>query len=168
MTHINFGTLVPLVVAIIAGGLGCVLLILSWQLKRKDSITSHWLPVQGVVLSSEVKEYRPVATTNEDQTTFAPLVRYQYICNGHTYLGIRVTFNNIRYSKVKAEQVASQYSTGDTVTVYYDPLHSEESVLEKDISNYSSLRLSGLISLALSFGSLCIAILVLWLEKALQ
>ncbi|NLF50087.1 MAG: DUF3592 domain-containing protein [Leptolinea sp.] len=168
MVHINFGTFIPLFLAILSGGLGCAFLVLSWQRKRKETITSQWLPTQGIILSSELKEYRASGTTSNGESTFAPLVRYQYTCNGRTYGGIRITFSSVNYSRGKAEQISNRYSPGDAITVYYDPLHPEEAVLEKETNITNSLRMTGLVLLTLGFGSLCITALVFLAEKTFQ
>ncbi len=165
MVHVNFGTLIPLIMAILSFGLGCVSLVLSWQRKRKESVTSRWLPAQGIVLSSEVKEYRSSGTEGTIQTAFAPLVRYQYTCNGHTYPGIRITISAGNFSRLKAEQIAARYPVGHTITAFYDPLHPEEAVLEKETSHTQTLKIAGLILLALGIGSFCITTLVFWSEK---
>lgn len=168
MAHINFGTLIPLIIAILSFGLGCIFLVLSWKRKRKEAITNRWLPAQGIVLSSEVKEYRSSGTQGATQITYAPLVRYQYTCNGHTYPGIRIALSAGNHSRLKAEQIAARYPVGQTITAYYDPLHPEEAVLEKDYSHTHTLKMAGLILLAIGIGSFCITTMVFWSEKTFQ
>jgi hypothetical protein len=168
LNNINFGTLIPLVFAILAGGLGCVLIILSWQRKRKEIITGSWLPTQGVILSSEVKEHRAVKAANNDQTMFTPMVHYQYTLGSRTFSGLRITFNPVEYSRKKAEQVVNRYPPSTQVTIYYDPLHPEEAVLERHVNDYQTIFITGLVLSALGIGSLCMTMLVFWVEKAIR
>ncbi len=145
-----------------------MLIVISWQKKRREPVTASWLQAQGSILASEVKEQRVVDQGKEGQSTFSPLVRYQYACNGRSYTGIRVSYTNDDYSRTRAEQIVSRYSPGSSVTVYYDPLHPSEAVLEKDTNSYNSTRTTGLILLVLGLGSTCIATMVFLLEKTFQ
>ncbi len=152
LNNINFGTLIPLVIGILAGGLGCALIVIAWQRKRKENITGSWVPTQGVILSSEVKEHRAVNPGNSNQTVFSPMVRYRYTCAGRSFSGFRVTFNPVNYTREKAEQVANQYTPGSQISIYYDPLHPEEAVLERSIHNYNIILTTGLVLFALGLG----------------
>jgi hypothetical protein len=165
---INFGTLIPLVIGILAGGLGCILMVISWQKKRSEPITGSWLPTQGIILSSEVKEHRAVNPGTNNQTVFSPMVKYQYTCAGRSFSGFRITFNAVDYTSVQAEKIANRYIPGSQVTIFYDPLHPEETVLERSNNNYNMIFTAGLVLLAVGMGSFCMTLLVFWTEKAIR
>jgi hypothetical protein len=157
-----------LVIGILAGGLGCALIVISWQRKRSEPVTASWLPTQGIILSSEVKEHSAVNPGNSNQTFFSPLVRYQYTCAGRSFSGFRITFNSVDFSQSRAEQIANRYAPGSQATIYYDPLHPEEAVLERSSTNYTVFLTSGLVLLALGLGSFCMTMLIFWTEKAIH
>jgi hypothetical protein len=168
LNSINFGTLIPLVIGILAGGLGSALIVIAWQKKRSIPITDSWLPAQGNILSSEVKEHSAVNPGSNSQTVFSPMVRYQYTCAGRSFSGFRLTFNPVDYTRSQAEQIANRFSPGNQATIYYDPLHPEEAVLERSTNNYNLIFTSGLVLFALGLGSFCMTLLVFWTEKAVR
>jgi hypothetical protein len=168
LNNINPGTLIPLVVAILAGGLGCALVVISWKKKRNDPATGAWLPTQGTIISSEVKEHRAVNPESASKTVFSPMVRYQYSCVGRVFSGFQITFDAVEYSRNQAEQIAGSYLPGSPVTVYYDPSHPEQAVLQRSRNNFHTLFICGLISLVLGFASFCMTLLVFWTEKVIH
>lgn len=168
MSSINFGTLIPLVIAIIAGGSGCILVILAWQKKRRESVTGSWLPTQGVILSSTVKEHRAVDGADPDRVVYTPLVRYQYTLGSRTYTGMRITFSPVRYTRQKADQAANRYPPSTPVTIYYDPLHPEEAVLEQHATDHQTFFTLGIVFSVLGLGSMCITLLVFLVERTIH
>jgi hypothetical protein len=168
VSSINFGTLIPLVIAILAGGAGCILVILAWKKKRREAVTGSWLPTQGVVLSSTVKEHRAVNGNGSDQVMFSPLVRYQYTLGSRTYTGMRVTFSPVQYTHQKAEQTANRYPPSSPVTIYYDPLHPEEAVLEQHSIDHQIFYTLGIVLAVLGLGSMCITLLVFLVERSIH
>lgn len=168
MNTINPGTLIPLVISILTGGLGCALLVISWKKKRNIPATDAWQPAQGTIISSEVKEHHAVNPEISGKTVFSPMVRYQYTCAGRVFTGFQITFDAIEYTRDQAEQIAGSYLPGSQVTVYYDPSHPDQAVLRRSRNNYHTVLICGLISLTLGFASLCMTLLVFWIEKAIR
>jgi len=166
LNNINLGTLIPLVFSILAGGAGCALIVMALHRKRTEITTNSWLPAAGVILSSEVKEHQSIKPGNQDRTVFSPLVHYQYTCTGRTFAGLRVTFNQLEYTESKAREIADRYVAGAPVTVYYDPLHPEEAVIERNTTRYQSILTTGLVLFALGAGSFCMTFVIYWAEKA--
>jgi hypothetical protein len=164
--NINFGTLIPILIGILAGGLGCVFFVLAWQRKRKEDITKTWQPTPGIILTSEVKEHNAIDPAQKNKTVSTPMVRYQYVCAGNSYTGYRITFNPVEYSLAKAQQIVSHFSPGSSVTVFFDPLHPDEAVLERNTRGFNLLFSAGLVLFALGSGSCCISLLVFWIGKA--
>ncbi|MEI8130958.1 MAG: DUF3592 domain-containing protein [Leptolinea sp.] len=166
--NINFGTLIPILIGILAGGSGCAFLVLAWQRKRTEAITKSWQPAPGIILTSEVKEHKAVDPAQVNKTVFTPMVRFQYSCAGKSYTGYRITFNPVEYSQSKAQKIATRFLPGIAVTVFYDPLHPEEAVLERNTRGFNFLFSTGLVLFALGIGSCFISLLVFWIGKAVR
>jgi len=164
--NINLGTLIPILIGIMAGGMGCTFLVLAWKRKRREDITKTWQPAPGIILTSEVKEHKAINPVQNNNVVFTPMVRYQYSCVGKSYTGHRITFNFVEYSQEKAQQMLSRFIPGTAVTVFYDPLHPEEAVLERNSRGFNLLYSTGLVLFALGIGSCCISFLVFWIGKA--
>lgn len=167
MANINFGTLIPIIISILAGGLGCIFFVLAWKRKKKEEITKTWQVTPGIILSSEVKEHGAVDPELVNKSVFTPIVRYQYICAGNSYTGFRITLNSVEYSHEKAQQIVARFSPGSSVSVYYDPLHPQEAILERNTRGFNILLVTGLILFNLGVGSCCMALLVFWIGKSL-
>jgi hypothetical protein len=165
LTNINFGTLIPLLIGILAGGFGSILLVLAWRQKRKEDISKTWQPAPGTILTSEIREHNSVDPADPDRIVTTPIVRYQYTCAGKSFNGYRISFNSMEYSKAKAQQIVSRYAPGSSITVYFDPLHPEEAVLERNLRGVNLLFSTGLVLFALGMGACCISILVYWIVK---
>jgi hypothetical protein len=163
---INFGTLIPILVSILSGCLGCAFLVLAWQRKRKEDITKTWLPAPGIILTSELKEHNSVDPALRNNTVFTPMVRYQYSCAGKTFTGYRISFNSMEYSHKNAQQIVTRFTEGSSVTVFFDPHHPEEAILERNARGFNLMFSTGLILLAVGLGSCCISLLVFWIGKA--
>lgn len=166
MATINFGTLIPILISILAGGLGGVFFVLAWQRKRREDVTKNWQSTPGIILTSEVKEHNAVDPAQPGKTIFTPMVRYQYVCAGNSFTGFRITLNSVEYSREKAQQIAARFSPGSSVTVFYDPLHPQEAILERNTRGFNILLVTGLILFNLGIGACCIALLVFWIGKS--
>ena len=164
LASINLGTLIPLIIAILAGGSGCALLVVAWQKRRDEPITGSWQPAQGTILSSQIQEHRAIDPQN-NRTIFTPLVRYQYTCVGRSYSGYRISFRSQEYSRAEAEQIAARYTPGNQVTLYYDPLHPSEAVLEQSNDHSRVIQTIGTGLLVTGIASFRITLLVFWAEK---
>ena len=99
--NINFGTLIPILIGILAGGMGSVLFILAWRRKRKEDISKTWQPAPGVILTSEIKEHNTVDPADASRTIITPIVRYQYTCAGKSFNGYRISFNTVELQQGK-------------------------------------------------------------------
>lgn len=105
---------------------------------RRDAVESpHWPSVAGTMRQSfiEEKSVRQRARSVE----FRPQVEYEYIVDGHTYRGSRISaagriadeggFEHLSrdYARLKVER----YPVGSTQRVYYRPEDPGRSVLER-------------------------------------
>jgi hypothetical protein len=71
---------------------------------------------------------------HEDGQSFSyiPQVQYIYGVDGQVYHGKRLKFGQPNYGCLnKPEDILAKYPSCSDVSVYYDPLHPEDSVLER-------------------------------------
>jgi hypothetical protein len=64
--------------------------------------------------------------------SYIPRVQYIYHVDGQVYQGQRLKFGQPNYGCLnKPEEILAKYPSGRDVSVYYNPLHPEDSVLER-------------------------------------
>ncbi|MFT4639449.1 MAG: hypothetical protein ACI8T1_002774 [Verrucomicrobiales bacterium] len=104
----------------------------EWQsaLSSKD-----WPTVPGTILQSEVtkkmKARRPGQKSHQTRTQFTSEIRYSYVVNETCYTGARVSYSDYSSSnEAQMEAVVARYPKGKSVTVYYEPENSSNSLLE--------------------------------------
>jgi Protein of unknown function (DUF3592) len=114
-------------------------------------------PGQVVISDSEVREIRVLDDSREDnyrleQRNFANIV-YQYSVAGKQPRNNRVGIGEDRGNFEIAETIA-KYPVGTSVTVFYNPLHPNEAVLERDLPKglWGCLGIGTAIVLAIVFG----------------
>jgi len=163
---INYGTFIPILAAIFCGGSGLAILVLAWKRHREEDITNTWQPAPGTILSSEVVQHRPVNPESKEENMFTPMVRYTYSWSGTSFTGYRLTFYQKEYSQSKARQIVSRYPSGNNVTVYFDPLHPDEAVLERNTRSFSLFIITGLMLCSAGMISCMISLLVYWMSTS--
>ena len=111
-----------------------------------------------VVSRAEVRETRIIDSDREDgyrteQRNFANIV-YEYSVAGEKLRNNRVSIGEDLGNFQVAETIA-KYPVGAVVTVYYNPLHPKEAVLERDLPKglWGCLGIGTAITLAIVFGS---------------
>ncbi len=120
----------------------------------------EWPSVPGkvVVSRAEVRETRIIDSDREDghrteQRNFAKIV-YEYAVAGQKLRNDRVSIGEDLGNFQVAETIA-KYPVGAVVTVFYNPLHHKEAVLERDLPEglWGCLGIGTAITLAIVFGS---------------
>ena len=120
----------------------------------------EWPSAAGkvVVSRAEVRETRVIDSDREDgyrteQRNFAKII-YEYSVAGTTLRNDRVSIGEDLGNFQVAETIA-KYPVGAAVTVYYNPLHPKEAVLERDLPKglWGCLGIATAIALAIVFGS---------------
>jgi hypothetical protein len=120
----------------------------------------EWPSTAGkvVVSEAEVREVKVIDSEREDgfrmeQRNFANVV-YEYSVAGKKLRNNRVSIGEDRGNFQLAETVA-KYPVGSIVTVYYNPRHPNEAVLERDLPKglWGCLGIGTAIVLAIVFGS---------------
>lgn len=120
----------------------------------------EWPSTPGKVVTSNA-ELRPVKVLDSERETghrfearnFAN-ISYEYVVSGQKLLNNRVSIGEDRGNFQVAETIA-KYPVGSPVTVYYNPLHPRDAVLERDLPQglWGCLGIGTAIVLAIVFGS---------------
>jgi hypothetical protein len=115
-------------------------------------------PGKVVISNSELREVGVIDHDREDghrtePRNFANIV-YEYSVSGQRLTNNRVSIGEDRGNFEVAETIA-RYPVGTRVTVYYNPLHPREAVLERDLPQglWGCLGIGTAIALAIVFGS---------------
>ena len=120
----------------------------------------EWSSAEGkvVVSKAEMRETRVIDSDREDghrteQRNYANIT-YEYSVAGQKLRNNRVSIGEDRGNFEVAETIA-KYPVGAVVTVYYNPLHPKEAVLERDLPKglWGCLGIGTAIVLAIVFGS---------------
>jgi Protein of unknown function (DUF3592) len=123
-------------------------------------VASRWPSVPGkvVISNSEVRDVRVLDASREDgfrieKRNFANIV-YEYSVRGERLSNNRVSIDEDRGNFGIAEIIA-RYPVGKDVTVYYNPRHPREAVLERDTPKgwWGCLGIGMVVALAIIFGS---------------
>src|SRR3984893_16408201 len=114
-------------------------------------------PGKVVISDSEVRDVRVLDDSREDnyrieRRNFADIV-YQYSVAGKQLRNNRVSIGEDRGNFEVAETIA-KYPVGVDVTVFYNPLHPNEAVLERDLPKglWGCLGIGTAVVLAIVFG----------------
>ncbi|MFI4854985.1 MAG: DUF3592 domain-containing protein [Phycisphaerales bacterium JB065] len=133
--HSRLGTAIVVGMMGLLGLLAAAFVAFSaWYASTQASRIATWPSTSGTVLSSGVDAYRngsasPRSTGNTVKQI--PLVERTYTVNGIEYTFDQVTpMENVSLGSRWATDIASKYTTGDTVEVFYNPDDPGESFIE--------------------------------------
>ena len=147
------------VYAMLLAPLALVLFAAAYKTLQVRAI-SEWPSVPGkvVISNSEVRDVRMLDDSREDgyrfeQRNFANIV-YEYTARGERLRNNRVSIGEDRGNFEVAETIA-RYPVGADATVYYNPLHPRDAVLERDLPKglWGCLGIGTAITLAIVFSS---------------
>ena len=109
----------------VLGGAG---FLYSWREVRRAAASPRWPTVQGQVVTSTVREYRPKP---DSQTEYSARITYRYRVGSVDHEGSRIAFGGITFfGQSSAAAKAQEYRDGSAVTVYVSPDNPKLSVLE--------------------------------------
>ncbi|QFI77129.1 DUF3592 domain-containing protein [Bradyrhizobium betae] len=147
------------VYAMLLAPLGLILvaaIVKTWQVREARS----WLQAPGKVVTS-VAELRDVKVFDDDREGGSRLesrnfanVTYEYSVGGRKLRNNRISIGEDLGNFQVAEKLA-KYPAGSIVTVYYNPRHPDQAVLERDLPKglWGCLGIGTVIVLAIVFGS---------------
>ncbi len=121
-----------LIFGLVLGGVG----VYRYKLGQKSA---DWPSVKGKITYSHAQP-RKAKTGHE----YMPTVKYNYIVNGTSYTGTRITSSD-EYQKTLtgAEDILRDYPVGKDVSVYYDSSNPRVSLLETGIKRNVYVLLLG-------------------------
>jgi hypothetical protein len=147
------------VYAMLLGPLGLLLvaaIVKTWQVRE----ARNWPQAPGKVVISvaEVREIRVSDSDREEgfrleKRNFAN-VTYEYALGSHKLRCNRISIGEDLGNFEVAEKLA-KYPTGSIVTVYYNPRHPDQAVLERDLPKglWGCLGIGTVIAFGIVFGS---------------
>ncbi len=147
------------VYAMLLAPLGLILVAAAYK-SLQVRAAREWPSTPGkvVISKAEVRDVKLIDSSREDrhrieQRNFANIV-YEYVARGQTLRNNRVSIGEDLGNFEVAETLA-RYPVGKAVTVYYNPLHPNEAVLERDLPKglWGCLGIGTAIVLAIVFGS---------------
>jgi hypothetical protein len=104
--------------------IGGVFFFVTLILWRKGLRTRRWNTTVGRVLRSQVGLY-----SDSDGTSYIPEVTYEYTVNGVSYTSTRVGIGLQAILKRGCRRIVERFPADASITVYYAPDRSEDSVL---------------------------------------
>ncbi len=147
------------VYAMLLAPLGLILAVAAYK-SLQVRAAREWPSASGkvVISKAEVRDVEVIDSDRQDkhrieQRNFAN-VTYEYSVAGKKLRNNRVSIGEDRGNFQVAETIA-KYPVGSVVTVYYNPLHPHEAVLERDLPKgmWGCLGIGTAIVLAIVFGS---------------
>lgn len=119
------------VVAIVCIIIGAGLLAMFFRIRHFYKVTiKSWNTTEGKMLHYEVVQ-------EEEEDGWKLDMKYKYEVQGESYYGSRNTFNFVMYTLVNWDEVKSLYSTGDKITVFYNPASPHKAFLDGELSEDS-------------------------------
>ena len=123
--------------------IGVAIMVYVEKSRRRQQQSRTWTPVQGRVLSSEVKKEihrsgsrRGGPLTWSGTTSYFPRVEYTYEYLGTTYQSKGIIAININWPKKEAEAAVARYPVDTSVTVWVNPETPHHAVLEPGMGRY--------------------------------
>lgn len=99
-----------------------------WRSYQHAVETRSWLPVEALIVSSEVLTDR---ATPHSPLRYTTALRYRYTMDGRTHNSSRIKrVDGPSSHKGKAEALAETYRAGRTVTCYVNPAMPDFAILE--------------------------------------
>ena len=99
---------------------------------RLAQASATWPTTVGTIIVSEIK-----TSTNDDGTTYRPLVKFSYQVNGEKWTGDEVFFGGGKISSSNykyASKVVNKYPVKSRVTVFYNPSKPNIAVIEAGVT----------------------------------
>ena len=119
-------------VVVVASIVGLLALMLFLGSRFGAKSGSGWPVVAGKVVESGTESYR-ARVNRTTVTSYAPVVEYSYLVNGHEYRSRQIQLDGIvgGDSRADAAAIAARYPKGSDVEVHYDPASPGNAALER-------------------------------------
>lgn len=130
-------TIIGTGLGLISMAVGSFVIHAGYQEVQNAQDSLKWSTTDGVIISSEVQEHK-----DDDSTTYQANVRYQYTVRAQPYFSDQVSFGQYGSGDPDhARSIVRRYPTGQKVSVHFNPVDPQKSVLEPGDSGASYLLL---------------------------
>lgn len=137
-----------ILVFLIFNGIGFLLLRKAVNARRMGKLAQSWSSTTATVLESSIEEEPGRNAMGNINAAFRVLVQYEYLVDGKTLQGNRVSFGSPTFDYVTASNVIEQFTAGKQVPVWYNPENPEESVLAPKTTVGMLSRIPGIFLIA--------------------
>jgi hypothetical protein len=129
----NIGSMISGIVAIPFVIIALVFIFLALRAGRQAGVSKNWPATTGKIIASGIEPRRSHSSNGGTGTSYYPVVQYQYMIDGRSYMGNRITFGNqVGYGWTNmAQKQVDLYPAGANVAVFYDPSDPGMAVLER-------------------------------------
>jgi Protein of unknown function (DUF3592) len=157
----GIGAIIGIVAGFIFALVGVILLAFAIASRRKALRAKNWPVTQGVILSSEVREHQNIdAADEQSSTSYEPIVQYSYTINDVPYKASRIAYGANQFDRSTAQARVNLYLPGSPVSVHYNPVDPQETVLDPEANGSQAFLIIGMVFAALGLSVCCIAGLV--------
>ena len=120
-----------LVIAVVVAIAGAFYAIWYFN-KKKNEAAASWPETPGKITVSYVYKEHNKDDDGVKSVRYEPYIHFDYTVDGKTYQGSRVAYRNLNFAiEMTAKKICDAYPVGRDVTVYYDPAHPNDSILER-------------------------------------
>lgn len=127
--------------------LGLIFLIVGLVSNSRAKKALSFPITRGTILTTGVNTYTDT-TNGIRNTTYEPVVTYQYSLMGQDYTGNRIRYGANRMKHDEAYQIIEKYPVGLQVNVYYNPDKVKDATLEPVAQGSKVFIILGLIMVA--------------------
>jgi hypothetical protein len=125
-----------MIIAILTGLIFCAaaVIFIVGQLRQREKrqISATWPSTEARIIRSSIEEEERVAEKQRRYTVYKPHIEYSYSVNGQTYTNTTIDFADLAATHAeRAKNLISQYPAGASTTVFYNPGHPAEAVLQR-------------------------------------
>lgn len=142
---------------------GVVAIIFGIRNRKKATESQNWPKVMGKITRAEIVEELDTDEEGFTSKTYKPEIEYQYTVGDNEFTSTRISFGGTRTysSNKKAEETLTNYPLNESVSVFYNPQDSSESVLIQGTKGTMGLIIVGIVFLAVSIITSCIGLIIL-------
>ena len=139
--------------------LGLAIFAFGWwrysvAVKRSEVAAGTWRQVPGTLHEASVREEETWDSDNDRVTEYHPAVRYSFQANGGEHEGSRAFLSRAKFDSERDAKAWQAKIKPGPVTVWHDPAHPSNCVLEVDRPNKAALIVGGAFAFFLIAGAL--------------
>ena len=95
----------------------------------------NWPSVKGEIIESYVKkDVKQKAKGKRTETSYTPIIKYQYDVKGKIFVNSRYTMGMIDGGRKNVKRMVDQYPVGSNVEIFYNPDNPQKSTIIKATS----------------------------------